>query len=135
MGSFRVGVGFEVDGVDEEPVALMNHGNGTIQKMAPESDALAGIATRDLVENSVARDNVVGRDTALKADEETLVEPAAVLGKVKGTRVLMEPLGGGLSTERFVGGMVIDVVHPVRKTQGQSGGVGVDFGIGIETPK
>jgi hypothetical protein len=103
--------------------------------MTPESDALAGIARRNLVENSVARDDVVSRDTALKADEETIVEPAAVLGKVKGTWILMEPLGGGLSTERFVGGMVIDLVHPVRKTQGQSGGDGVDFGIRVKTPK
>jgi hypothetical protein len=107
----------------------MNHGNGALEKVTPKSDAVAGITARDLVEHSIERDDIVFRDTAFKADEETIVEPVAVLGKVKGTRVLMEPLGGGLSTERFVGGMVIDLVHPVRKTQGQSGGFGVDLGV------
>ena len=97
--SFRVGIGFDIDRMDEEPLALMNHGKRPIEEMTPESYAVAGIAARDLEKHSFERDDVVGRDTALKADEETIVEPATVLGEVKGTGVLMEPLGGGLSTE------------------------------------
>ena len=128
-GSFRVGIRLEVYGVDKESFALMNHGNGAIEKMTPESDALASIAAGYLVENSIARDDVVGRDTALKADEETIVEPAAVFREVERTWVSMEPLSWGLSTELFVGCVVIDMVHPVGKTQSQSGGVGVDLGV------
>jgi hypothetical protein len=129
VGSFRVGIALDVDRVNEESAPLMNHGNGAIQKMAPKSDVLAGIAAGYLVENSVAGDDVVVRDTSFKADDETIVEPSTVLGEVERSWVLLEPLGGGLSTERFVGAMVINLVHPVGKTQSQGGGVRVDLGI------
>ena len=99
VGSSRVGIGLDIDRVDEEPLTLMNHGQGAIEKMTPESDAFGGIALRDFVKRSFEGDDVVVRDTAFKADAETIVEPGAILGEVKGTRVLMEPLGGGLSTE------------------------------------
>jgi len=85
-GSEGAGVGGEVEGVELDEALVVDDGEGAIEDVAVEEQALFGVAARDVVVAAVDADDVVGADGALDDEGLRLVPgqghgvPAAVSG-------------------------------------------------------
>jgi hypothetical protein len=130
--SSGVGIVDGVEKVKDGRLASMMDEQLLGEEISEDGDSLSFVSRGDFIEGALEGNHVVVGDAALEAEDESAFEPTRVLREVERPRVVDPPVGGSLEIEGLVGGVIVELVQPVREPQGEGGGVGVDLGVSIE---